>query len=228
MKKIYSLMTALIFVAFTACTAIETPGQASTNTIEVPTQIEATTVPPFKTYENGQFGLNFQFPPDWYGPEEYVDGQTLRVEIGSDVVYPYGTDLAEQTYTKINSYTIVVQYMKGENTSVWKDTYQAVEKLADGESVSSTRSKLIRVGEHSFGDFHGIEFISTLSETAATEPTYMREVIFFDNENNVVAVMGTPNRVEIPVDTPWLDIYKQIDSENVGVFHDLINSLAVQ
>jgi len=228
MKKIYPLITILFFIAITACTAVVTPNLTSTNTVVVPTQIAATTESPFKEYNNSKFGVTFQFPKDWYGPEEYVDGQTLRVEIGSDVVYPYGTDPAEQSSTRTNTYTIIVQYMHGDNAAAWTDTYQAVEKLADGESVSGTRSKLIRVGEHSFGKFHGIEFISTLSETAATEPTYIREVIFFDDASNVLSVMGTPNRVDIPEGTPWQDIYKQIDSENVTVFDDLINSLAVQ
>lgn len=228
MKKIHPLLTALFIIAVTACTAVAAPDLTNTNTAVVPTQNVATMAPQIKTYKNSQFGLTFQVPENWYGPEEYIDGQTLRVEIGSDVVYPYGTDPSEQTYTKMNSYTIVVQYMHGDNAAAWTDTYQAVEKLADGESVSGTRSKLIRVGEHSFGKFHGIEFISTLSETAATEPTYIREVIFFDDASNVLSVMGTPNRVDIPEGTPWLDVYKKIDSENVDVFHDLINTLAVQ
>ncbi|MBK7455848.1 MAG: hypothetical protein IPJ46_19660 [Anaerolineales bacterium] len=57
-------------------------------------------------------------------PREYISDQTLRIEVGTDKVYPYGTDLAERkSYDLKNSYNVVIQYSKNDQNQVWKDTY---------------------------------------------------------------------------------------------------------
>ena len=133
-------------------------------------------------YANRAFGLGFQFPSSWYGPDETISDQTLRVAVGSDVVYPYG-EPPEQPSPVKNSYLIVIQYSQDNQNSYWQDTFQTLAGLQDGESISGNRGKIIRVRQLDLGRFKGFEYISTLSETAQTEPVYGREVILVDDQS---------------------------------------------
>jgi len=181
-----------------------------------------------KSYINGGFGLKFQYPFSWFGPDEYVSDQSLRVEVGSDKVYPYGTDRAEQIYETKNPYYILIQYSKNNQTQYWKDTYQSLLNLQDGQSLSDARSLVIRVRQLNVGRFEGIEYISTLSEMAQTEPVYARQVILFDEHSNVLTVMGTPNNVEIGDSMEWRDVYKMVDEANLMHFRQIVESLTVE
>jgi hypothetical protein len=181
----------------------------------------------WKSYANSTFGLGFRYPSSWFGPDEYVSDQNLRVEIGSDVVYPYGTDRMEQIYEVKNSYYVLIQYSKNDQNQYWKDTYQSLLNLQDGESLSDARSLVIRVRQLKLGRFEGIEYISTLSETAQTEPVYIRQVILFDEQSNVLTIMGTPNNVEIGNGAEWRDAYKMIDEANLNLFHQIVESITV-
>lgn len=182
----------------------------------------------WKSYANSAFGLGFRYPSSWFGPDEYVSEQSLRVEIGSDVVYPYGTDSMEQIYEIKNSYYVLIQYSKNDQNQVWKDTYQSLLNLQDGESLSDARSLIIRVRQLKVGRFDGIEYISTLSETAQTEPVYARQVILFDEQSNVLTIMGTPNNVEIGDGMEWREAYKMVDEANLMLFRQIVESLRVE
>ena len=228
MKKPLYLFFILLTIILASCSPEMVPAPVEELTVAAPAATESLAAPAEKTYSNSAFGLSFQYPADWYGPDEYISDQTLRVEIGSDVVYPYGTDRTQQTPTKNNSYSIVVQYMKANQNPVWQESYQSLANLAAGESVSDARSKLIKVGYLALGQFHGIEYIATLADTASTEPVYSRQVILFDDASNVISILGSPNNVAVPSGTPWLDVYKQIDTDNTDIFHQLVKSITIQ
>ena len=181
-----------------------------------------------KSYANSTFGLGFQYPSGWFGPDEYVSDQSLRVEVGSDKVYPYGTDKTEQIYETKNSYYVLIQFSKNEQNQVWNDTYQSLINLQDGESLSDARSLIIRVRQLKVGRFDGVEYISTLSETAQTEPVYIRQIILFDEQSNVLTIMGTPNNVEISNGVAWRNAYQMVDEENLALFRQIVESITVE
>ena len=187
-----------------------------------------TEVPAEKSYANSGFGFGFQFPSNWFGPEEYISDPILRVEVGSDKVYPYGTDPAERVYDLKNSYNVVIQVSKNDQNQVWKDTYQMLLNLKDGESVSDARSLTIRVRQFSLGGFEGIEYISTLSETAQTEAIYARQAILINPQtNDLITVMGQPINVEISDGANWRDVYQSIDEANLVAFREIVESITV-
>ncbi len=202
--------------------------------LSVPTE-SANMIPPtaaedsaaHKTYTNSQFGLSFQFPASWFGPDEYISDSVLRVAVGSDVVYPYG-EVPAQPSEVLNSYLVVLQYSKNDQNLYWKDNYQALMGLQDGESSSDGRGLIIRVRQIEFGQFKGFEYIATLSESAQTEAAYSREVILVDEQSNLITIAGRPNNVEVPSGTAWRDVYKMIDEQNLAFFHKIVESITVQ
>jgi hypothetical protein len=210
------------------------PIVAGEPTIAVPTQVPVAVSPTvedqpanLKTYTNSDFGLGFQYPSNWFGPDEYISGQDLRVAVGSDVVYPYG-EMPEQPSEVKNSYSVILQYSKNSQNQYWKDTYRSLLNLKDGESYSDGRSMIIRVQQLNIGRFKGIEYISTLSETAQTDPVYIRQVILIDDQSNLLTIMGTPNNVEVSSGTEWRDVYRKIDEANQTFFHDIVDSITLQ
>jgi hypothetical protein len=176
-------------------------------------------------YINNDFGLSFQYPAAWFGPDEYVSGDTLRVSIGSDVVYPYGTDRTEQIYTLPNSYYLILQYTQNNQNTYWQETYQSLAGMQDGESFSDGRGRIIRVRQFDLGDFTGFEYIATLSDTAQTEPVYSREVILVDDQANLLTISGSPNNVEIGNGANWRDLYYSVDEQNQNTFHAILASI---
>lgn len=181
-----------------------------------------------KHYQNDAFGLGFQYPPNWFGPEEYISDQDLRVEIGSDKVYPYGTDRMEQIRKIRNSYYILIQYSKNSQNQYWKDIYQSLFNLQDGESLADASSLTIRVRQFNLGRFKGIEYISTLSETAQTEPVYARQVILIDEQSNLLTITGFPNNVEVGNGAEWRDVYQMIDEANLVLFHEVMELVTIE
>lgn len=179
------------------------------------------------TYSNSDFGLVLQYPADWFGPDEYVSEQTLRVEVGSDTVYPYGQPPDEPSSVK-NSYQVVVQYSQNDQNQYWKDTLQSLSNLQDGETQSDNRGMIIKVRTLDFGRFKGVEYISTLSETAQTQPVFIREVVLIDEQSNLLTILGTPNNVEIGDGSQWREIYQMIDEENQTIFHEIVASITVE
>ncbi len=103
-----SLLAASL-VGLTACqpstgaapTAEPTAPPAPTATV---TALEPTQPPTpealVESYTNATFGVSIQYPADWFGPDinEYQNG--FRFEVGTDIVYPYGTDLQERKYER--------------------------------------------------------------------------------------------------------------------------------
>ena len=245
LKTTLALLLSMIVLAANACAtqvpAAPTPLPASATplpvaqpTLTVEMQMP-TSVPPTpanatqaqKTYTNSTFGLSFRYPSDWFGPDEYIADQTLRVAVGSDVVYPYG-EQPEKPSQVVNSYLIVVQYTKNDQVKAWKDDYASLAKLKDGESLSGPRSQIIRVRQLELGNYKGYEYIATLSETAQTDHVYSRDVVLVDDQSDVLTISGNPNNVEIADGTQWRDAYGTIDETNEPIFQAIVDSMAIK
>ena len=166
MKMTLTVFLLMMFVTLNACaplvTATLTPLPTNEpaayvdtqNTIAVsPTEVNQSA--DWNSYANNTFGFGFQYPSNSFGPSEYVSDNTLRVEVGSDKVYPYG-ESPEQPSAVKNSYNVVIQYTKNNQNSYWKDTYQSLLILKDGESLSGARSLLIKVRQLDIGRFKAI------------------------------------------------------------------------
>jgi hypothetical protein len=238
MKKTITLFL-LMMLTINACTPSATVTLVSLPTTEATVSVETqtpTTVLPiekdqsatWKLYTNNTFGFGFQYASNWFGPSEDISDGTLRVEVGSDKVYPYG-EPPEQPSDVKNSYNVVIQYTKNNQNSYWKDTYQPLQNLKDGESLSGARSLIIRVRQLNVGRFKGFEYISTLSETAQTDHVYAREVVLFDEQtNDLLTIMGQPNNVEVSNGTNWRDVYQMIDEANLSFFRKIVESLIIK
>ena len=145
--------------------------------------------------------------------------------MGSDVVYPYGTDLEERVYTLPNSYYVVIQYTENDQNQVLGDTLQALASLQDGELLSDARSLTIRVRQLDLGRFTGFEYIATLSESAQTEPFYARQVILIDPQtNDLLTIMGSPNNVDLSGGLDWRQAYQAVDEANLAAFQQIVDS----
>jgi hypothetical protein len=257
MRKTYTRFVLLVLVIISACAprqtatpepaytampqpAVETPAPAATEMTPnpEPTVGEAAPASPdatatevaaaWKPYTNSVFGFSFQYPASWYGPDEYVSDQSLRVAVGSDKVYPYGTSLEEQIPTIKNSYLVVIQYIQNNQNQFWQEAYQPVAALQDGETLSNQRGMTIRVRAVQLGRFQGVEYITTLSDTAQTEPVYIRQVILFDDQSNVLSIMGSPNNVEISPAAGWREAYQAIDEANLALFRQIVDTIIVK
>lgn len=239
MKQTLTVSLLIIIFAISACsplaTATPTPLPTTKPTAFVATQIPTPlaptkTNPPatHKSYTSDAFGLSFQYPANWFGPSEYVSDTTLRVEIGSDKVYPYG-ERPDQPSSVKNSYHVVIQYTKNNHNSFWKDIYQPLQNLKDGESLSGARSLLIRVRQLNVGRFAGFEYITTLSQTAQTERVYSRSVMLLDKQtNDLLTIMGQPDNVEVINAASWREVYRSLDEANQPTFQKIIESLVIK
>ncbi|NSW53117.1 MAG: hypothetical protein HPY85_11485 [Anaerolineae bacterium] len=239
MKKNIHLILIIIIATLVACAPRETlpptAQPAAVTVIPAATETASTTPTTEETpssswlqYSNTDYGLGFQYPVDWYGPEEYIAEPILRVEIGSDLVYPYGTDPTERVYNQVNSYSIVIQYSQNEQTNAWTETYQALESLQDGESFSDARVTITRARQLTLGNFTGYEYTTAPSETAQTERFFSREVILVDDQSHVLTIFGTPNNVEINDGADWRSIYQEIDAANLEIFHQIVESITFE
>jgi hypothetical protein len=87
---------------------------------------------------------------------------------------------------------------------------------------------MIRVRQLHIGRFEGIEYISTLSDTAQTEPTYIRQAILFDDQSNVLTMMGQPINVDVQDGANWQEIYRMIDEQNQSGFEAILRSIRIE
>lgn len=213
-----------------------------TSTTEIlpdPTSAPEATENPYgdwSEYIHEGVGFRFLYPTDWYGPEVYETDGSLRVEVGSDVVYSYGTDRTEQVYTLPDSYYVLIEYNQNITgrtwddfvNSGWIDSYLGLKDMEDGGSISTARSLVIRVREVTLGDFQGLEYIATLSETAQTERFYARTIVAFDEELNWLRITGFPNMVQIADQDSWKADYSRVDLDNLDTFTKLVESITIE
>ncbi len=186
-------------------------------------------------YINDTVGFRYLYPAAWYGPEVYESEGSIRLEVSSDVVYPYGTDRTEQITTVPDSYSITIQYfenIEGKTwddflNSGWIDAYLGLLELENGGSITTIRSLTIRVKKITLGEFQGLEYIGTLSETAQTERVYLREIMAFDEDLNWLRITGSPNMVVITDPENWKDDYSRVDLANLDIFTTLAESIEI-
>ena len=166
----------------------------------------------------------------------YESEGSLRLEVGSDVVYPYGTSREDQITTVPDSYYITIQYFENIQgrtwddfiSSGWIDSYLELLRMEDGEFFTTARSLVIRVREFSLGDFQGLEYIATLSDTAQTERGYLREIMAFDENLNWLRITGSPNLVVITDPENWKDDFSRVDLANLDIFTTLAESIEIR
>jgi hypothetical protein len=218
----------------------DTPIPQSTHTPTSTNIPESSPTSDWLHFEHDAYGIGFSYPPDWNGPEVHEDLQGIRIEIGTDMVYPFGTSISDRIYSKKDAYYIIIAYYKNvENLSleeypvqqpwsqplIWK--YSSLMALSDGEELSDVRDLLIREREITIGQFSGIEFISTLADTAMTERYYSRQIIAFDGALNLLHITGMPNNVDIHDAENWKDAYQAVDKNHAGIFHKVMNTIRI-
>lgn len=192
--------------------------------------------PGWTTYTNESFGLSFRYPSTWYGPDVYEFEDGVRLAVGSDVVYPYGTGLDERQPGAPNAYGVVIQYTLNRTgwtleqyraEQPWFNDTLAVLDLQDGESLTTARSLTTRERSLTVGSFTGVEFITTLSETAQTERFHMRTAFLMDENLNVLQIMGSPENVEVADPANWRAAFEAVDAANQAIFGGLVESIQV-
>lgn len=149
---------------------------------------------------------------------------SVRIEIGSDKVYPYGTDPSEQINELANSYNVVIQYTMNAQKPDWKEdtTYQSLLNLKDGKSLSDARSLLIRISQLNIGRFKGFD-TSQLFQRQGKHPISIPVRMSDEQTNDLVTIMGQPYNVEISSGMEWRDVYRTIDEANLTFFHEIVN-----
>ena len=236
------LITGLVLSACSAAAPESTEEHIPTSTVQEmpdPTPSPEATENPFgdwMEYINDSVGFRYLYPAAWYGPDAYESEGSLRLEVGSDVVYSYGTSREDQVTTVPDSYYITIQYFENIQgrtwddflSSGWIDSYLELLIMEDGESITTARSLIIRVREVSLGEFQGLEYIATLSDTAQTERGYLREIMAFDENLNWLRITGSPNLVEITDPENWKDDFSRVDLANLEIFTTLAESIEIK
>ena len=223
------LIVLLVMMGLTSCNLPkEAPATEvmSTTISQVDEMVETPTVVATESvYSNEAFGLSFDYPVDWFGPDEYIDDNTVRIGIGSDVVTSYGGVPLEVPPFQKNAYQVVVQYtLENKNTYI-NDTLNTLANLQDGEMAETGRSRLIRVRALTVGDYSGYEYIATLSESAQTEYFYVREVVLQNAEGDLITILGGPSNVAVEEGANWREVYAGIDQKYLSDFYQIIESL---
>ena len=230
-------------------------GCTSTNTVLPPAGTDtvidsaATSPPPVATdsladptsdwfiHADSVSGVSFQFPSTWFGPDVYLSDDDVRLEIGSDIVYPYGTSREDQIYTLPDSYYILIQYRPNINhltiedysaESSWISPALYMFNLADGESRSDARSLEIKVRDLEVGRFKGVEYIATLSDTAQTERAYSRQMFLLDEQLNILMISASPNNVEVADPANWKIDFQRVDEANLEILYKVIDSIVIE
>ena len=227
----YALLT-LVLIALSAVACAPRPAaplpQPAEPAVSVVTEQYGQDAFDDKTYESSEFGLSFRYPPGWFGPDEYISGQTLRVAVGSDVIYPYGTGREEQVFTVPDAYYVVVQFTRADDNPFTDETLDALSGLADGDSISDQRGLITRVRPLELGGYQGFEYIATLSESAQTEPFFARQVILRDGRSSTLTIMATPNNMQISAGEDWRAAYRRVDEAHLPDFRLIVDSVRLE
>jgi hypothetical protein len=245
-KSTKVLIGITLLVVMTSCTAppaVETESPVSPTTTEPSTEEPAATPEPTENpygdwleYKNPDYGFRFLYPDDWFGPDISDTDGFLRVEVGSDQVYPYGTSREDQITTDPDSYYVLIQYVENREgrtwddylSSGWIDTYLALQEKGDGQFILTPRLVATRIGEVSLGDFSGLMYLATIPDNAQTERAYTREVVLFDSELNWLRITAFPNNVQIADLEKWKNDYARVDTANLEIFLTLLNSIEIE
>jgi hypothetical protein len=220
--------------------AVEPTAAATEAEVQPPAPTKAGTPDPYPgwtTYTNATFTLSFRYPSTWFGPDVYEFEDGVRLEVGSDQVYPYGTGLEEREPGAPDAYHIVIQYTRNSAgwtpeqyraEQPWFDEMSAVIDLQDGESITTARSLTTRQRSLAVGRFTGVEFITTLPDTAQTERVYMRTALLMDEGLNVLVVNGSPENVQVADPAAWRATFEAVDTGYREIFSTLVESIQVE
>ena len=248
MKKNYLAITIgiIVLLLISGCAAptpVETESPVSPTIADDPTEEPEPTPEPTENpfgdwleYQNEDYGFRFLYPIDWYGPEVSDTDGFLRIEVGSDQVYPYGTSREEQITSIPDSYYVLIQYVENRENRTWDDfiasgwidTHLALLDKEDGQFILTPRLVATRIGEVSLGDFSGLMYLATVPDNAQTERAYAREVVLFDSALNWLRISATPSMVQIADAENWKNDYARVDTANLEVFLTLLNSIEIE
>jgi hypothetical protein len=212
---------------------------AATSEGQPPAKAEPTSdpFPGWTTYTNAAFGVSFRYPSTWFGPEVYEFEEGVRLEVGSDVVYPYGTGPEDRQPGAPNAYNVVIQYTlnpsgwtleQARAEQPWFNETLAVLDLQDGESITTARSLTTRLRGLTVNRFTGVEFSTTLPDTAQTERFHTRAAFLMDENLNVIVISGQPVHVEIADAATWGATFEALDAANEPIFRSLVESIQVK
>lgn len=215
------------------------PGEATEVASVPPTAAPEATTDPYRgwsTYLHPATGLSLRYPTGWFGPEVYEFDGGVRIEVGSDTVYPYGTGLDERQPGAPNAYNIVIQYTLNPSgwaleqyraEQPWLNDSLAVIELQDGESISTARSVTQRVRGLTVGRYDGVEYTTTLAEGAQTERYFTRSAFLMDEALNVITVIGQPVNVEVADPSTWREVFAALDAGQEATFRAVVDSIQV-
>ena len=241
-----ALIGIAILLLVSSCAApqpVETDPPVNPTTEVVPTEEPAAPPEPTQNpfgdwmeYVNEDYGFRFLYPASWFGPEVTDTDGFLRIEVGSDQVYPYGTSREDQITTLPDSFYVLIQYVENRENrswddfiaSGWIDTYLALQEKEDGQFILTPRLVATRIGAVNLGDFSGLMYLATIPDNAGTERAYSREVVLFDSELNWLRISAQPNNVQIADPEKWKNDYARVDTANLETFLTLLNSIEIE
>ena len=100
--------------------------------------------------------------------------------------------------------------------------------MQDGESSTTARSLTTRTRPLTIGRFSGVEFLTTLSESAQTEPFLTRTAFLMDEGGNILQVTGSPDNVQVKDPQSWREAFQTVDAAHRETLYDLIESISVE
>ncbi|MBM3121520.1 MAG: hypothetical protein FJZ97_04965 [Chloroflexi bacterium] len=100
-------------------------------------------------------------------------------------------------------------------------------EFQDGESITTARSPTTRVRALTVGPFTGVEFTTTLPDTAQTERFFMRTAFLMDEGLNVIVINAQPVNVEIADAAAWREGYAALDAAQEATFRAVVDSIQV-
>ena len=246
-KNLFLILMGIVILSLVSGCAAPTPAEneppANTPTVdslvEEPEPTPEPTDNPFGNwleYRNEDYGFRFLYPSDWFGPEVSDTDGFLRIEVGSDQVYLYGTSREDQVTTVPDSYYVLIQYVENREgrtwddfvSSGWIDTYLGLQEKDDGHFILTPRLVATRIGEVNLGGFSGLMYLATIPDNAQTERAYVKEVVLFDSELNWLRISATPNMVQIADPEKWKNDYARVDTAHLEIFLTLLESIDIE
>ena len=198
--------------------------------VEQPEETPSASPAAGKVYKNNPFGVSIRYPLGWLGPEVYEAKDGFYFEVGTDVVYPYGTDRAERKYEKKNSYYITVQYgRKPPETPIeeykknqpWLEQYLPLLTMRDGETKTYEGIVFTRVRQSNKNNFKGVEYTVSLSPI-----DFHREVLLVNDNYDTFRIEGSPKNVEVINEAEWKTAFQVVDEANLNTFREVVNSIS--
>lgn len=183
----------------------------------------------WKIYRNNKFNIRLRYPLNWSEPEtqEHEDG----------------FNLVTGTNSNKNSYYITFQYSKRPNAipiERYKSIQEAVQRelklseQSEGESIVSAIYTLTKVKDIQIQNFSGVEFISSIPETAHTNVgsvtdwkfnNVVRKALLVNDNHDIMSIVGSPNNLDLTDGIDKKIASQRIDEDYLNEFHGFVNSV---